>query len=142
MDFLLFLAYVILALFDLIALEIILSLIFTIDERGRIKYTFNHLFKKGRSKPTWMYVLTVIFLGVIYFFLANIYQDAITNIMITYFGYYLILLLISSLSLVTFWIVHFYVGRKLTSWPVLALLIIFIVSVVELISVLIIRSQG
>ena len=142
MDFLLFLSYVILALFDLIALEIILSLIFVIDEKGRIKYTFNYILGKPKSKSIWIYVSSLIFLGVLYFFLANLYQDTITEFMISFFGYYLILLFISALSLVAFWIIKFYIGRKMTSWQALTTLIVFIISTLDLIIILVIRYGG
>ena len=139
MDFLTFLSYIILALLDLIVLEIILSLIFEIDDRGNIRYVFKKFFRKKEKGSIWTYIITLIALGIAYFFFANSYQDAIVDFFINYFGYYLLLLLISVASLVIFWIAKFFIGMKIKSPIVLVPLLAFIISTIDLIIVLIIR---
>ena len=139
MDLLTFLSYIILALLDLIVLEIILSLIFEIDDKGNIKYVFKKFFRKSKPGSKWAYIITLIVLGIGYFFFANSYQDTIVEFLIGYFGYYLLLLLISVASLVVFWIAKLFIGMKFKSGLVLVTLLAFIISTLDLVIVLIIR---
>lgn len=60
------------AIIDVIAVEVILSLIFTVDKKNGIKLTFD----LGRSeyRKTSLYVGTAMIVGVAYFFVSNAIQ--------------------------------------------------------------------
>jgi hypothetical protein len=123
------------ALVDLIALEMIISLIFVVDKGGHVKMLVSYLTGKSEAKDTEWYVFGVIIIGLVYFFLTNLYQDNIIAFLVNIFGWWLLLLFPTLLSFVIFWISKFTTGRdiefRLCKYPliifgVLTLLLIII----------------
>lgn len=111
MAFLEFIANLNIAILDLIALEIIIMCIFTVDKAGHIKFTLNYLLGISKSKATEVYVFVFILIGLVYFFLSNYYQSALILLLTNKFGYLLILTFMILLFFTIFFVSKVIIGR-------------------------------
>jgi len=100
------------AVIDLIFLEIFLSVLFVVDKKGNIKSRLDTLSGLSQYIPTYLYVLVFMGVGLIYFFITELFQDFFINLMVQYIGYPLILSCLALLSFSVFWICKIILGRK------------------------------
>ena len=142
MGFLEFLATLNFSLIDLIFFELLITLIFFVDKGGNIKFTLDYLFGISSTKYTEVYVFTVIILGIIYFYLTNIYQKIIIDFFVKFIGWYLILSFLMLLSLTIFWISKFIVGRRFKFRLCRPVFFVFLILLFLFITLLIIRYSN
>ena len=112
------------ALLDVVAVDVIFTIFFTIDDKHNIKRTFgDSLFKStGSALVAWL-VITV---G--YFFVSNMLQDSFVN-WFNSFGNKLIGVTAFLFGFLCFWFVKVTVGRRWEFPLVIASIVIMIVGV-------------
>lgn len=98
------------ATIDLIAFEILLLSIIIVDD-GKIKLTFDFLSGMSSYRNTYYYVFPALILGIIYFYLANMFQETIISY-ISLLEWKTMPLFISSVSFAIFWMTKISLGRR------------------------------
>lgn len=105
------LASLIYAVIDFIAIEVILTAIFTFDENNNIKITFGRLFRDTRYKKTSFFIYITLLIIVCYFYISNYIQDNIISYIIT-IGWKTIPLFTAVVSFAVFWLAKVFAGRN------------------------------
>ena len=111
---------------DLIAYEMILSIIFRVDNNG-VKFFFDWLFGLSKYISTIIYILVSICLGIIYYFGSNYFQEDIIQLFVN-MKWKVLPLFVGVYSLAAFWLAKINLGRKLSLPVVWISLLTFIMS--------------
>ncbi len=116
------------ALIDLTWLELVLSLIFTING-GRIKFTLD--FGMSKFRTTTLYVSIFLIIGVLSFLIMNTLQDKII-LLLSSIGWRLIPTFIMLLGFDIFWVTKVVLGRNWDFKLVITSIIIFFIGFITL----------
>ncbi len=120
------LSYVVFALIDIFCFEVILSLIFRVDNHGGIKFTFDGGLSQYRK--TSLFVIVFLTVALIAFVISNLIQGWAISFL-SGLKFKLIPLLIMLFGLSIFWITKVILGRK---WKFPLVIISILLSLVGL----------
>ncbi len=121
---------------DLVAYELIFTIVFRV-KNGRVKFFFDWLFGLSKFVSTTIYAFVTIVLGVIYFFVSGFFQDKVISIL-TNAQWATIPVLIAIYSFFVFWLAKLTLGRKWRLSIVWISLVIFIISfIVSILSMMV-----
>ena len=129
-----FLAQLTYAIISLILLEVIVSAIFTIDDRNNITLTFGRIIGDTRYKSSALLVYSIMFIGVAINFADATFQPMIISKILT-IGLDTIPLFFASLSFSIFWLTKIFLGRSWKHSMVKMSMTMFALSVSSLIFV-------
>ena len=103
------------SLINLIAFELILSILFYVDDNGNIKENFKAILHKLNPYiKTEIYIFSVIVLSFIYYLITNIYQDQILSWLSTFNNWKILVLILAQVLLDIFWISKVVLRREWT----------------------------